>query len=336
MLRLSIRTVDHLFRDAQYGLRVLRRTPVFATVAILSLALGIGANAAIFQLIDTVRFRSLPVADPRGLAAVHADGVNGFGISADFNSEVTHPLWEQIRDHQTAFGSMFAWGDAEFLVGRADEARRARGLWVSGDFFHALGLTPQRGRLFTADDDHRECGAGAAVVSDAFWRSSLGRRETAIGSMLTVMGQRFTVVGVTPAGFTGLEVGQSFDVALPLCSAALWGNSLDRRDFWWLTVMGRLKPDWTIERANAYLRALSPGLLDATLPSGYGAELTARYRAFRFGVIPASRGVSRLRGAYGASLSLLFSLTGLRAPANGRSRCEWPLARRDGEWFRKC
>ena len=100
-------------------------------------------------------------------------------------------------------------------------------------------------------------------------------------------------------------------IALPLCSAALWSDGLDRRDFWWLTVMGRLKRDWTIPRANEYLRALSPGLLDATVPSGYSADLTAHYRAFRFGVIPAGRGVSRLRGAYGTSLSLLFGLTGL-------------------------
>jgi predicted permease len=303
--------VEHLIRDARYGLRVLRRTPVFATVAILTLALGIGANAAIFQLIDTLRFRSLPVADPQGLAEVRADGVQGFGISVNFNSEMTHPLWEQIRAHQTAFASMFAWGDAQFLVGRGDEARHVRGLWVSGDFFRVLGITPERGRLLIPDDDRRGCGAGAAVVSHAFWQTSLGGRDSAIGSVLTVLDQPFTIVGVTPARFTGLEVGQSFDVVLPVCSAALWGDSLDRRDLWWLTVMGRLKPDWTIPRANEYLRALSPGLLDATAPSGYGADLTAQYRAFRFGVIPAGRGVSRLRGAYGTSLSLLFGLTGL-------------------------
>jgi putative ABC transport system permease protein len=303
--------VDHFIRDALYGLRALRRTPVFAAVAILSLALGIGANAAIFQLIDTVRFRSLPVANPQGLTEVRADGVNGFGISAGFNSAVTYPLWEEIRAHQTAFASMFAWGNAHFLVGRGDEAKQVRGLWVSGDFFRVLGITPALGRLLTADDDRRGCGAGAAIVSHAFWQTHLGGREAAIGSTLTVQDQPFTVVGVTPARFTGLEVGQSFDIALPLCSAALWGEGLDRRDLWWLTVMGRLAPDWTIPRADAYLRALSPGLLDATVPSGYGADLTAQYRAFRFGAIPAGRGVSRLRGAYGTSLSLLFSLTGL-------------------------
>jgi len=306
-----IRSVDHLIRDARYGLRVLRRTPVFATVAIVSLALGIGANAAIFQLIDTVRFRSLPIADPQSLVEVRADGVNGFGISADFNAEMTYPLWEQIRDHQTAFASMLAWGNAQVLVGRSGDARPARGLWVSGDFFRVLGVTPARGRLFTDADDRRGCGAEAAVVSDAFWRSHLGGRETAIGSTLIIVDQPFTVIGVTPPAFTGLEVGQSFDIGLPLCSAALWSDSLDRRDLWWLTVMGRLKPDWTIPRANEYMRALSPGLLDATVPPGYGAEPTARYRAFRFGVVPAGRGVSRLRGTYGGVLSLLFGLTGL-------------------------
>jgi putative ABC transport system permease protein len=303
--------MDHIIRDARHGLRALRRTPVFTAVAILSLALGIGANAAIFQLIDTLRFRNLAVADPRGLAEVRADGVQGFGVSASFNSEVTHPLWEQIRAHQTAFASMFAWGDTQFLVGRGNEARQVRGLWVSGDFFRVLGIPPERGRLLTPDDDRRGCGAGSAIVSHSFWQTSLGGRDTAIGDTLVVLDRSFTIVGVTPARFTGLEVGRSFDVALPVCSAALWGDSLDRRDFWWLTVMGRLNPDWTIPRANAYLRSLSPGLLDATVPPGYSADLTAQYRAFRFGVIPAGRGVSRLRGAHATSLSLLFGLTGL-------------------------
>src|SRR5258705_12208749 len=176
--------VDHLIRDARYGLRVLRRTPVFATVAIFTPALGIGANADIFQLIDTVRFRSLPVAHRQGLAEVHADGVAAFGISANFNAQATYPLWEQIRAHQSAFASMFAWGDSQFLAGRGAEVRQVRGLWVSGDFFRVLGIPPERGRLFTADDDRRGCGAGAAIVSHAFWQTALGGRDSAVGSML--------------------------------------------------------------------------------------------------------------------------------------------------------
>jgi putative ABC transport system permease protein len=303
--------VGDFIRDARYAVRLLRRAPVFAAAAIVSLALGIGANAAIFQLIDTLRFRSLPVADPEKLVEVRADGVDAFGISASFNSEVTYPLWEQMRANQTALASIFAWGNTQFLVGRGDDVRQARGLWVSGDFFRVLGVTPERGRLLTADDDRAGCGAGAAVVSHGFWQTAVGGRDTAIGSTLTVFDRPFTIVGVTPARFTGLEVGQTFDVALPLCSAALSGDALDRRDFWWLTVMGRLKPGWTIARASESFRGSSPGLLDATIPSGYSADLVAQYRAFRFGVIPAGRGVSRLRGAYGAPLSLLFGLTGL-------------------------
>ncbi len=308
---LDLPIVDHTIRDARYGLRLLRRSPAFTTVALLSLALGIGANGAIFQLIDVVTLKSLPIADPQELAEVRADGVRGFGVSADFNAEVTYPLWEQIRRHQTAFAGIFAWGNTTLLVGRGGDARRANGLWVSGDFFPVLGVVPERGRLLGAADDHRGCGAGAAVVSHAFWQAYFGGRESVIGSTLTVLNQPFIVVGVTPARFTGLEVGDTFDLALPVCAAALWSDSLDRRDLWWLTVMGRLRPDWTMARASAHLQALSPGLLEATMPSGYNAELTARYRAFRFGVIPAGRGVSRLRETHGTYLSLLLGLTGL-------------------------
>jgi predicted permease len=303
--------VDHLIRDTRYGLRLLRRAPVFTTVAILTLALGIGANAAIFQLIDTVRWQTLPVANPQELVEVRAEGVQGFGISEGFNAQVTSPLWEQIRAHQTAFAAMFAWGNTTFVVGRGAEARRARGLWVSGGFFTVLGITPERGRLLTPADDRRGCGAGPAIVSHGYWQTYLGGRESAIGSTLTVLDRPFTVVGVTPARFSGLEIGQTFDIALPMCSAALWGNSLDRRDYWWLTVMGRLKPDFSIAQADQQMRTLSRGFLDATVPTGYGADLTDRYRSFRFGVIPASRGVSRLREAHGTSLSLLLGLTGL-------------------------
>jgi predicted permease len=303
--------VDHLIRDVRYGVRLLARTPVFAIVAILSLALGIGANAAIFQLIDSLRLRSLPIAKPQELAEVRAEGVHAFGVSQDFNAEVTYPLWEQIREKQTAFARIFAWGNATFLVGQDADVRRARGLWVSGDFFPALGVVPDRGRLLTTNDDRRGCGAGAAVISHGFWQAYFGGRDSAIGSTLTISEQPMTVVGVTPARFTGLEVGQTFDIALPACAAALWTRSLDQRDFWWLRIMGRLRPDSTIARADEQMRALSPGLLAATIPAGYGTDLVDKYRALRFGVIPAGRGVSRLRDAHSVSLSLLLGLTGL-------------------------
>ena len=307
---MDIRFVDHAIRDARYGLRLLKRSPIFTVVAILSLALGIGANAAIFHLIDTIQLRSLAIAQPQELAEVRPDGPQAFGTYDGVNAKATGPLWTLIRAHQSAFSTMFAWGDTTFVVGRGADARRAGGLWVSGDFFGALGIAPARGRLLGPGDDRSGCEA-AAVISHGFWQSAFGGRESAVGSALTVLDRPVTVIGVAPASFTGLEVGETFDIALPLCATALWDGRLHQADRWWLTIMGRLKPEWTVTRANEHLRALSPGVLDATIPPGYDASLTAGYRRLRFGVVSAGRGVSRLRDAHAASLTLLLGLTGL-------------------------
>jgi predicted permease len=307
----SLPWLEDLTRDVRYGLRVLRRSPVFTVVAVLTLALGIGANAALFHLIDTLSFRSLPIADPHELADVRADGVDGFGINLGTNGQVTYPLWEQIRTHQRAFAGVFAWGNAGLVVGRGAGARPADGLWVSGDFFRVLGVTPVRGRLLATSDDQPGCGTNVAVVSHDFWQTSLGGDDSVVGSTLTIVGQPFTVVGVTPAAFAGLEVGRTFDVALPLCIGVSASGEAGRRDVWWLRVMGRLDGGRTLAAADAHLRAISPGLLDATIPEGYSAELLERYRSFRFGVFSAGRGVSRLRETHGTSLSLLLGLTGL-------------------------
>ena len=307
----GVSLVDHTLRDLRHAIRLLRRSPVFTAVAIASLALGIGANAAFFQLIDHVHLRSLGVRSPQELAEVKVAGVRNFGVSDGFNSEITYPLWEQIRAHQQAFSGVFAWGRFNPLVGRGADARQVSALWASGDFFSVLGVQPARGRLLMSADDHRGCGATSVVVSHAFWQRYFGGRESAVGSPLVVLDQRFTVIGVTPPDFTGLEVGRTFDIVLPVCAAALWGTALDQKHYWWLTVMGRLEPGWDVETASDHVRTLSPALFEATVPSGYSAESTARYREFRLGVWSAARGVSFLREEYGRPLWLLFGMTGL-------------------------
>jgi predicted permease len=304
--------LEDLGRDVRYGLRVLRRSPAFAVVAILTLALGLGANAAIFHLIDALRLRSLPIANPDGLIEIRADGIDGLGIDAGPNGRVTYPLWEQIRTNQRAFSGVFAWANASGLViGRGAATQQAEGLWVSGDFFRVLGLTPARGRLLASSDDSPACDASVAVVSHDFWQSSLGGSESVVGSTLTIVNNPFTVVGVAPAGFSGLEVGRTFDVALPLCVVVRASADVRRRDFWWLRVMGRPEPGTTVAAADAHLRALSPGILEATTLEGYTAELLKRYRSLLFTSVPAGRGVSRLRQTHSTSLSLLLGLTGL-------------------------
>jgi predicted permease len=303
--------LDTVMRDLRYGMRLLARSPIFTAVAILSLALGIGVNAAIFQLIDAVRLRSLPVANPQELAEIRPDGPQAFGSYQSAYAAATYPLWQEIRGAQHAFSRVEAWGSAALLIGRGSERRPARGLWVSGDFFTVLGIAPARGRLFTAGDDRRGCGAGAAVISDGFWKTSFGGADSAIGQTITVMDHAFTVVGVTPPAFTGPVVGQSFDIALPICSEELVGPTLDQRDRWWLTLVARLKPGWSLAQANQDLQALSPAVFEATLPPGYNTELSTGYRQLHLTAIPGGRGVSRLRDAYGTSLSLLLALTAL-------------------------
>jgi putative ABC transport system permease protein len=308
----TIGFVETIWRDLRHGARLLRLNPGFALVAIASLALGIGANTAIFQLIDAIRLRTLPVKNPQELAEVRI--ANREWQSGNFNGshpELTNPLWEQIRDHQQAFSGMFAWSDPTFHLERGGEARLARGLWVSGDFFNVLGVQPLVGRVFTVADDRRGCGSPGVVISYAFWQRQFGGEALAIGKKLTIDGHPFEVIGVTPADFFGVEVGQKFDVAVPLCSEAIIkGARLDKRNSWWLVVMGRLKPGWSLAKAAAHIRSIGPGVLEATLPPEYDADQVKRYLAYRLSAFPAGNGRSSWREGL-AVLWLLLAIAGL-------------------------
>src|SRR6266849_6151089 len=150
----SIGFVETLGKDLRFGVRLLRLNPGFALVAIASLALGIGANTAIFQLFDAIRLRTLPVKNPHELAEVKiADHVGYVGVTEGWHPEMTNPLWEQVRDHQQAFSGIFAWSMETFKLSLGGPPHYVQGLWVSGDFFNVLGVPPILGRVFTVDDD---------------------------------------------------------------------------------------------------------------------------------------------------------------------------------------
>lgn len=186
---------------------------------------------------------------------------------------------------------------------------------MNGDFFHVLGVQPLLGRVFNAEDDRRGCGAGpGAVVSYSFWQRELGGEASAIGRTLTIDYHPVEVLGVTPADFFGLDVGHTFDVALPICSQPVLGgedNYLDTRSDWWLSVVGRLKPGWTFEKATAYLSSISSGTFEATLPTGYDAEHIKKYLAFKLAAYPAGSGISSLRESASDPLAYLLAITGL-------------------------
>jgi predicted permease len=308
--------IESSIHDLHYAGRMLRKAPAFTLAAVATLALGIGANTAIFQLLDAVRMRSLPVPEPQELGLIRIAGKSGFGIS-NYPDNLSFPLFEQIREHQQAFSHVFAWrsGYANTPIGKGVSARRATALEVTGNFFPTLGMQPAAGRLFRAEDDVRGCTAPTVVLSYAFWQSEFGGDYSAVGSRLTVMEQPLEIIGVASSGFSGPEVGPRFDFALPLCSitALHYGDTapLNRRDYSWLNVMGRLKPDWTMTKASEHLRAISPALMEATALSGYSRESIERYLGFRLEAISGATGVSRLRESYDRSLWLLLGLTGL-------------------------
>ncbi len=215
--------LDSAWRDLRHGARLLRLNPSFAIVAILSLALGVGANTAIFQLLDAVRLRTLPVAEPQQLVNIRIAATTD-GRTGQFSGRwpnLTNPLWQQVRDHQQAFSSLFAWGVTAFDLTAGGEARYARGLWVSGDFFHTLGIGAVAGRVLTVADDRRGCAAPAAVISYGFWQREYAGSPSAIGRSIMLDGHAYTVAGVTPPSFFGVEVGRAFDVAVPLCAEPL-------------------------------------------------------------------------------------------------------------------
>jgi putative ABC transport system permease protein len=309
----TIGVLDTIWQDVRYGARLLRLNPAFAVVAIASLALGVGANTAIFQLLDAVRLRALPVSHPEQLAEIKIAGSGREGWFSGNHAILTNALWERIRDRQEAFSGVFAWSTPNFELSAGGESRRAQGLWVSGDFFRTLDVHPFIGRLLTAADDARGCPAPPVVISYGFWQREYGGSPSALGRPLTIDGHAYDVVGVMPSGFFGVEVGRAIDVAVPLCAEpfSLGARSaLDRKDAWFLGAIGRLKPGWSLARASAHLDALSPAMVAETLPN-YRPEEEKRYLSFRLTAVPAGQGVSNLRQEYEAPLWLLLATTAL-------------------------
>jgi predicted permease len=303
---------ESTLQDVRVAIRSLRKSSGFAITAILTLALGIGVNASIFQLMDAVRLRSLPVADPERLASVEIrGGVHDFIPARP--ADLTYPLWEQVRDHQQAFSTIFAWRTNHVRIGQGIDERKADALWFTGEGFNTLGISPVKGRFFSPEEDKPGCGMPGAVISYAFWQSYFGGQDSAIGSTILIERKPTRVLGVTPAGFLGLEIGRTFDFALPLCSTPAYHDDLPfftRPDYFFLTVIGRLKFGWTLARASAQLESVSPGIIAATTPTGYSNAFLDIYKRYQLAAYPAGHGISSL-DTYDSSLWLLLGITTL-------------------------
>jgi putative ABC transport system permease protein len=308
--------LDALWHDLRYAARQLRRSPGFTLVAVLSLALGIGANTAIFQLVDAVRLRTLPVRAPQELVSIDLpEKAMRDGWHTSRTSRFTYPLFDEIRKRQQAFSGVLAWSANRFNLASGGEPRYAEGMFVSGSFFQTLGVPPVVGRTITRADDQPVCASPGAVISYTFWQREFGGERAVIGRTVTLNDRPFPVIGVTPASFFGVEVGHRYEVALPLCADTLLNpperQKLANRTFWWLSIMGRLKPGWTVKRAGANLETISPAIMQATLPPSYRPDASKEYLQNRLIAATSGTGVSELRQPYETPLWLLLATTGL-------------------------
>jgi len=301
--------VQTLWQDLRYGLRMLRRSPGFTVVAVLTLALGIGANTAAFSLIDAVMLRRLPVERPDELLQLKRQNPRYVGLaSPDFSN----PLWEQVRDQQNVFSGVFAWGNDEFDLDRGGTVHPAEGSFVSGDFFTTLGLRPAAGRLITGSDDYRGCPA-VALLSYGFWQGHYGGAGVAIGNILSLNDHPFKVIGVAPPGFYGMDVGRESQVFVPICTSAILGaQSLEARSLWWLNVAGRIKPGISPAQLIAGLRVLSPRVFTAALPQYWPADQQRSFVEEKLVATSAATGTSfALRQQFDQPLQVLMAIVGL-------------------------
>ncbi|SPE28400.1 conserved membrane hypothetical protein [Candidatus Sulfopaludibacter sp. SbA3] len=299
--------LDTLHKDIAYGARALIANPGFTATAVLSLALGIGANTAIFSIVNAVMLRSLPVADPQALVHI--------GMSEGGDNELNTPLWEQIRDHQQAFSGVLAYAPSQFDLADGGETHPAQGTWVSGDFFRVLGVPALLGRTFTATDDRWGGGpeGAVAVVSYRFWQRNFPGDAGVIGKTIHLNRRPFVIVGVTPPWFTGLDVDRSYDIAIPIGCQTVFhaADPSEEIHHWWLNIMGRIPEGQTLQQTDDRLRAITPAILSATIPPEMNTQDQGEYRKTRFHLSPAGLGFSQTRTQYRTALLVLMGTVGL-------------------------
>jgi predicted permease len=301
--------VEHLMQDIRYGCRSLVRSPGFALAALVSLALGIGANTAIFSIIDKLLLESLPVERPRELVMLNPAGVR-YGWTAGSRTW-SFPVYRSLREQQQVFSGLLAERtDAVNLTVDGTTLRAAASI-VSGNYFDVLGVHALAGRLLSDDDDHIRSGHPVVVVSHGFWVEQLGRRADIVGQTVRLRGHPFTVVGIAEQGFNGLEVGDAIDVFVPtmmLPEVVTYGSALDLRSSHIFQLYGRLRPGVSRQQAEAQLQPLYIAQLEqdvASLPAPSGDE----WKQGKLLLEDAHRGTSDLRAELETPLQAVMAMT---------------------------
>jgi putative ABC transport system permease protein len=301
--------LEQLAQDVRYGVRLLRKSPGFTFAAVTSLALGIGANTAIFSLIDAAFLRSLPVREPARLIELLTDRGNGQPFNA-----FSYPAFVHFSDHATTVDGVIASHSSRFYVA-VDNAppEFGSGQYVSGNFFPVLGVPAASGRTIEPSDD-RPAAEPVAVLSHGYWHRRFGADPLVVGRRLTVDDHVFTVVGVTPQSFRGTHVGREVDFWIPLSAEPLL-----RKESWmlragpkWLQLLARVKTGHSFEEARAELQTMfQTGVIEAELALLKDPRPDHPARKWRLAIEPARAGLSRVRHQYGDPLFVLFIVSGI-------------------------
>jgi predicted permease len=312
--------MGNLVQDLRYAIRTFRKSPVFVIVAVLSLAFSIGANTAIFTLVDQVLLRLLPVKDPQQLVLLWGRGPH-YG-SNNGRYKLSYPMYEDFRDHNQVFSGMFCRWETSMSVSSDGRTERVDGELVSGTYFPVLGVGPALGRLFTAEDDKTPGGAPYAVLSYRYWLSRYAGSPGVIGKKLIVNGHPLTIIGVSQSGFDGTDPGKSPQVRVPVMMKAemdTLGASFDynfkSRRGRWVNVFGRMKPGVTEQQAKAALQPFFHQMLEMEVREKDFAraapETRQRFLTMWIDLLPASKGDSELRRQFSSALLVLTAIVGL-------------------------
>jgi predicted permease len=309
-------SVDSIRQDLKYGIRQLRLNPGFTLAAVLSLALGIGANTAIFTLFDQIVLRLLPVRNPRELVQLRVEGGRFGSNSGDGVTTFSHPIYLALRDRNTVFSGLTGQRvESASLVGE-DRSEMIRVGLVAGNFFNVFGVQPHLGRLLTPDDDNARLAHPVAVLQYDFWQKRFAGARDIVGSTIRLNGSPFTVIGVSAPGFEGTDVGLQTQVWTPVMMKPVitptW-DALDDERYAWFSLFGRLKPGVSIEEAQASMRVLYRQRQEEELQGQFFQrfpETRERFLRQSFMLIPASRGQSNIRSSFERPLTVLQWLVG--------------------------
>src|SRR5262245_33389899 len=297
--------IADFWQDLRYGARMLLKNPGVTAVVVLSLALGIGANTAIFSLLDAVLLKMLPVEQPEQIYFIQNVGPR----NPDNNGAPPYPCFERFRDHNQSFTGLAAFAGVGGRLRIDDQLEEVSSQGVSGNFFSVLGINAALGRTFGPADDAVPGKGGpdgiVAVISYNYWTSRFGQNPSVIGKVVQLGNNPVTIIGVTPPDFYGLVPGRKFDILLPMMTAD--AKQLADKEAWWFNAVGRVKPGVPLEQARAELDTIFQSYMDGT---SLNAE--ARRESFnRIDLRPASRGLNDLRRQFSQPLQALMAMVAL-------------------------